>query len=78
MFNVNVQLINYAAHEAVGAEACVTKTYERRVSCICLGITLGGKKKKKTDTFLQNLSPWQQQTPSKKVQCKGPKVETKI
>lgn len=52
MFHVNIQLRNYAAHVAVGAEACVTKTYERRDSCIwptikellVLALHLEGKK----------------------------------
>ena len=59
MFHVNIQLLTYAARVAVGAEACVTKTYERRVSCIwptikvllVLALRLEDNKK---DMFLQN------------------------
>lgn len=77
MFHVNIQLRNYAAHVAVGAEACVTKTYERRDSCIWPTIkellVLALHLEEKNDLFLQNQSPWQQQTLLKKVQCKRPK-----
>lgn len=54
MFCVKIQLISYAAHLAVGAEACITKTYERRVSCIwptikvLLVLALHSEKKKLT------------------------------